>query len=190
MNKDNIKNNIIGVRNALFLGAVLLPSLYVVLDDNMPSNHINKIDVNQENFTSAKPASGFVANEIDCLARNIYFEARGESNQEQVSVGFVTLNRLASIHYPNTVCEVVYQPSQFSWTLENDSYKTIRDSKAWIKAKKVASYVYQSPPSQDTTNGSTHYYAHGLINAPFWVDSGYDVVKMASHTYMKLQGGV
>lgn len=47
--------------------------------------------------------------EISCLATNIYHEARGEPIIGQVSVGFVTLNRVKSKRFPNTVCEVITQ---------------------------------------------------------------------------------
>ena len=44
-----------------------------------------------------------------CLALNMYFEARSEPIAGQIAVAEVTLNRVASPHYPNTVCEVVLQ---------------------------------------------------------------------------------
>ena len=179
------------IQNTAYLGIVALP-LYAasigMFESTAKDAHPTLNTVEQENFTSTKPASGFVAQELDCLARNIYFEARGESFAEQVAVGNVTLNRVASKHYPDTVCEVVYQPYQFSWTLENDAYKTIRDAKAWQKAIVIAAYALTI--GADDTNGSTHYYAHDLIAAPFWADSGYDIIKLAGHTYMKLEGGV
>ena len=54
-----------------------------------------------------------------CLALNIYSEARGEPYIGQYEVGQVVLNRVASKRWPNTVCEVVYQPHQFSWTIKH-----------------------------------------------------------------------
>ena len=53
---------------------------------------------------------------LDCLARNIYYEARGEPLAGQYAVAEVTMNRKASPFYPKTVCEVVYQREAFSWT--------------------------------------------------------------------------
>jgi spore germination cell wall hydrolase CwlJ-like protein len=61
--------------------------------------------------------------EISCLAINIYHEARGESKKGQLLVAAVTLNRMRDSRWPNNVCRVVYQRSQFSWTL--DKTKTI-----------------------------------------------------------------
>ena len=47
--------------------------------------------------------------EIECMAKNIYFEAAVESTAGQLAVAQVTLNRVKSHHYPNSVCEVVYE---------------------------------------------------------------------------------
>ena len=54
--------------------------------------------------------------ELECLATNVYREARGEPFAGQVAVAKVTLNRLADVRYPKTICKVIYQKYQFSWT--------------------------------------------------------------------------
>ena len=53
---------------------------------------------------------------ILCLAMNIYFEARGEPDLGQYLVAEVTMNRVHSQRWKPTVCRVVHQPKQFSWT--------------------------------------------------------------------------
>lgn len=58
----------------------------------------------------------------NCLAANIYFEARGESLQGQKAVAAVTLNRVKSKKYPKTVCAVVTQKSQFSWVQQQPKH--------------------------------------------------------------------
>jgi spore germination cell wall hydrolase CwlJ-like protein len=54
--------------------------------------------------------------EIECLSRNIYHEARGEGHVGMTAIAMVTLNRVKDPRWPKTVCKVVYQPYQFSWT--------------------------------------------------------------------------
>ncbi|NIO43392.1 MAG: hypothetical protein GTO41_26515, partial [Burkholderiales bacterium] len=49
------------------------------------------------------------AQELNCLALNVYHEARGEPMAGQYAVAEVTMNRVASRRYPNTVCKVVFQ---------------------------------------------------------------------------------
>lgn len=58
-----------------------------------------------------------------CLARAIYHEARGEPLRGQIAVGLVTLNRVKHPSYPNTICGVVYQPHQYSWTKTHKRYQ-------------------------------------------------------------------
>lgn len=55
--------------------------------------------------------------ELQCLADNIYYESKYESDRGKRGVAHVTLNRVASPHFSNSICGVVYEPSQFSWTL-------------------------------------------------------------------------
>ena len=49
------------------------------------------------------------ADEVNCLALNIYHEARNQPFMGKLAVGFVTLNRVKSKEFPNTVCGVVKQ---------------------------------------------------------------------------------
>lgn len=61
------------------------------------------------------PHTDLVASELECLAKNIHFEAAGESKLGQIAVGHVTLNREKSPKFPRGICNVVYQKYQFSW---------------------------------------------------------------------------
>jgi len=53
---------------------------------------------------------------VNCLAQNMYYEAAYEPEEGQIAVAQVTMNRTHDINYPKTVCGVVYQPAQFTWT--------------------------------------------------------------------------
>lgn len=88
------------------------------------------------------PLKGQVAteNDITCLAKNIYHEARGESSKGKMAVALVTLNRAKDSRFPSTVCGVVYQKNQFSWTRKFKRSKV--DQKAWDTALSVAINAY------------------------------------------------
>lgn len=73
--------------------------------------------------------------EIECLAKNIYHESRGESLKGQMAVAWVTLNRTRHPSFPNTVCKVVNQPHQFSWVKMK---MKIKDWNAYAKAVELA----------------------------------------------------
>ncbi|SVC06152.1 uncharacterized protein METZ01_LOCUS259006, partial [marine metagenome] len=52
--------------------------------------------------------------EVTCMAKNIFFEAAIESTAGKLAVAHVTLNRVDSQWYPNTVCEVVYEGPHYT----------------------------------------------------------------------------
>lgn len=81
-------------------------------------------------------------NDLECLAANIYHEARGESTLGQELVAQVTVNRIRSRYYLNTACDVVREDRQFSWTQDGKS-DSITDRAAYEKAYKIAiRYLY------------------------------------------------
>lgn len=98
--------------------------------------------------------------EFNCLVKNIYHEARGESYKGQKAVGLVTLNRVRDSRYPDTICKVVYQPWQFSWTTNYVSKKINR--KEWQQAINAATAAYNST----SRFRATHY--HNLTVSPNW----------------------
>jgi spore germination cell wall hydrolase CwlJ-like protein len=59
--------------------------------------------------------------ELGCLVANVYHEARGEDVLGQAAVAHVTLNRVRLPAYPDSVCGVVWQKGQFSWTEDGKS---------------------------------------------------------------------
>lgn len=103
-------------------------------------------------FGAISAARADDASEIECLALNVYHEARGESTDGLFAVAFVTMNRVRSSRYPGTVCEVVWQRSwssrrhrwipQFSWTMDRRS-DLPKNAKAWKHAQFVARLVYR-----------------------------------------------
>ncbi len=70
----------------------------------------------------------------ECLARAVYFEARGEPLEGQLAVAQVILNRVASGRFAATVCGVVNQHGQFSF----DRSRTPTDGRDWRTAKAIA----------------------------------------------------
>lgn len=80
--------------------------------------------------------------EFKCLVDNIYYEAVGEPFEGKVAVGIVTLNRVNHPKYPKTICEVVYSPYQFSWTVKSKRIKT--NTVDWYKCVEAAVYAYNT----------------------------------------------
>lgn len=61
--------------------------------------------------------------DLECMAQNVYHEARGQGALGMQMVIIVVNNRVKSKHYPNTICGVVFQRKQFSWTLKPNKLK-------------------------------------------------------------------
>lgn len=93
-------------------------------------------------------------NDLRCLTENIYFESRGESILGQAMVGHSVLNRVKDRRWANTVCGVVYQKKQYSWTLEKK--KPIRDMRSYKLINDLAYTLLSNRDSQEAT-GVTNY---------------------------------
>jgi spore germination cell wall hydrolase CwlJ-like protein len=87
--------------------------------------------------------------QLDCLTRNIYWEAASEPFEGKVGVAQVTLNRVESGKFAPTVCGVVYQKNvfyqkvvcQFSWYCENVSKIRPIHKEMWKESEEVAKKV-------------------------------------------------
>ena len=135
-----------------------------------------------------------IREEIYCLARNIYFESRNQPQVGRVAVGQVTMNRVNSPKFPNTVCEVVkqarYYPSggidlhscQFSWYCDGKS-DAIRNQKAWDDSMYSALFVYSSDPLLDIVDGALWY--HATYSSPAWAKHFEKTVQINEHIFYK-----
>jgi hypothetical protein len=109
--------------------------------------------------------------EIDCLALNIYFEARSESRLGKLAVAAVTLNRVVAPAFPDSVCAVVNQGEergrhlcQFSWRCDGRADQP-RNLVAWEEARRIARLAL-SDGVADPTGGALWYHADHVL--PRW----------------------
>jgi spore germination cell wall hydrolase CwlJ-like protein len=129
--------------------------------------------------------------EIECLALNRYHEARGEPSEGQLAVGMVTMNRVRSGVYPNTVCKVVWQRRQFSWTHDGRSDRPL-DKDAYESSRQIAEFVFSkydalrelSGGDLDITRGAMYYYAPKVVK-PYWSHQKQVTTKIGRHVFLK-----
>lgn len=121
--------------------------------------------------------------ELYCLALNIYFEARGESLKGQFAVADVTLNRVESSEFPDTICQVVYQPSQFSWTnsVSNPRNPRLGEKNAWFDAQIFAIEIFRWNIMRGITDGATYF--HASYSRPYWRNIFEKTKKIGSHLF-------
>ena len=87
--------------------------------------------------------------QLDCLAKNIYHEAKGEPFEGKVAVAQVTINRAASGQFPGDICKVVYQKNvvyekvlcQFSWYCDQATMARPKNTAAYKESQIVARQV-------------------------------------------------
>jgi N-acetylmuramoyl-L-alanine amidase len=125
-----------------------------------------------------------------CLARNVYFEARGEPAAGRYAVAEVTMNRKASGRYPDTVCGVVYQKNwdplrkryvgAFSWT-EFDSLPT-PTGEDWLRAWEVAEAVYYEREAP-VLEGALFF--HATYIKPDWARGKRPLARIGGHVFYK-----
>jgi len=138
------------------------------------------------------PASAHDDKEQACLARGVYFEARGESKLGQIAVAQVILNRVKNPAYPNTICGVVYQNKnwrnrcQFSFACDGIRDR-IRSASAWAEAKKIASDVTAGKAWSEDVGDSTHY--HATYVRPRWARSMKKTDRIGRHIFYRTYGG-
>jgi spore germination cell wall hydrolase CwlJ-like protein len=129
--------------------------------------------------TKADPA------DVACLALNVYFEARGESAAGQTAVAHVTMNRVRSGRYPDTVCEVVTQQArgvcQFSWVCQDGM--EARNRTALERAYRVAVDVL-SGRRADPTHGATYFFSR-RIPMPDWAKRMRETASIDNHRFFR-----
>ena len=130
-----------------------------------------------------RPDKKYTKNDLRCMALNIYFEAYEESIKGQLAVGLVTLNRVKSPYYPNTVCGVVYQHKQFSWYWDGKSDRPKYPRKYETALLLASSLLDQESNIFDFTYGADHYHAD-YVN-PYWSHDMIKVVKIDTHIFYR-----
>ena len=132
--------------------------------------------------------------ELECMSKNIYFEAALESTAGKLAVAQVTMNRVNSKRYPNTVCQVITQGRhykngfpvkdrcQFSWYCDGKHDEPPTSGSMWKDSRAVAKYVLSTPDLMDITDGATHYHAD-YISSPRWADPRRKTAEIDTHIF-------
>lgn len=118
--------------------------------------------------------------QLKCLVDNIYHEARGEGKKGMRLVADTTINRVLSDSFPDTICSVVYQDGQFSWTRWNDL--PINEMDAYDDARNVAMDALHR--DHDSSYGALFFYGHRRVK-PNWSHAKDVTIIYKNHTFLK-----
>ena len=126
---------------------------------------------------------------ITCLARTIYWEARGTGEVGMQAIANVVMNRLGHSGFPNTICGVVKQghekgSCQFSWWCDGKSDQA-KEDESYAIAKEIARKALnlQLP---DLTGGAL-YFHHGKATTS-WSREYIKTAEVASFVFYKPRG--
>jgi spore germination cell wall hydrolase CwlJ-like protein len=172
------------IKTVVFLIALLLLAsvTYKTID--------YKLDTLKQARIEASPITAQMRQtQLDCLARNIYYEAGGEPFEGKVAVAQVTINRAESGEFPSDICRVVYQKNivyekvlcQFSWYCETATMKKPMNGPIYTESMEVAKKVllegFRLP------NLKHALYFHGDYINPGWKKER--VAKIGRHIFYK-----
>ena len=139
------------------------------------SNHkLNELRTGIEAMPAGYVSATEKIRSLDCLTRNIYWEAASEPFEGKVAVAQVTMNRVASGRFGESVCGVIYQKNvmyekvicQFSWVCESTHKVKPVYQPLWAESELVAKKVllenFRLPSLKDAL------YYHADYVSPGW----------------------
>mgnify|MGYP000214399625 FL=1 len=132
--------------------------------------------------------------QVECMALNIYYEARGSNLADKAAVADVVLNRVNDTRYPNTVCEVVKQglqdangnmrrnKCQFSWYCDGKADNP-QNQDLYVEAQSIAWNMVEESKYRGITEGATHY--HATYVNPRWASTLQLVGRIGAHIFYR-----
>jgi spore germination cell wall hydrolase CwlJ-like protein len=130
-----------------------------------PAQTITKPQAQAVDLTGKKPLD----DPLTCLARSIYWEARGQGKASMKAIANVIMNRVGREGFPNAICGVVKQGSeqgacQFSWWCDG-RVDAAEEKKSYGRAKEIARKALNRQ-LKDRTGGALYFHTRKVT--PDW----------------------
>lgn len=130
---------------------------------------------------------------FECLSKQIYFEARGESAVGMAMVARATINRVRHSFYPDNICDVVWEwrwsnkkekwVPMFSWTLDGIDDNPDEESRYHI-AKTIAIDILLNNRYDTLFQGVTHF--HAVSIKPAWHNDFKRISRIDNHVTYRM----
>lgn len=157
------------MRWAVLVSAVMIPVMAVMA----------AMDIRRENIEIAtqKPVTQGISDidrQLNCMTRNVYYEAASEPAEGKLAVAQIVMNRVAHPDFPDTPCEVIHQRHsrtdrvvcQFSWLCDGSEQRHRIRQDLWdesrLAAKKVMLEGFRLPSLEHAL------YYHADYVSPRW----------------------
>ena len=123
-----------------------------------------------------------LAPDMRCLAQAVYFESRGEPIEGQLAVAEVVINRAKSDLYPDSYCDVIKQPAQFSFVRRGRIPNADESSDAWQRAVAIAEIAQQNLWQ---SKAATAMYFHATYVNPSWAHQKTELAQIDTHIFYR-----
>ena len=131
-----------------------------------------------------------VADQSECLAEVLYYEARGEGTEGEKAVAEVVLQRTRDAYYPHTICDVVYegvQPDrkdcQFSFACDGALRKP-KERGTWQNVRLLADRILSGAVKLAGQTGHAIAY-HSVDVDPAWSDDMIETAQIGNHVFYR-----
>lgn len=122
------------------------------------------------------------SDDLKCMTDNLYFEAAGEPILGQAMVGHSVINRVKDSRWKDSVCGVIYQPKQYSWTLSPT--KEIDDFKTYQFLESLAFTLLSNMDSQEATGVTNYLRCDVRDKVDWWKDMTF-LGRIGDHCFYK-----
>ena len=160
---------------ALSIAACVLLALLLIRNEA----RMDRMEAKLDDIIQTRDIVKYTTQDRDCLTKNIYYEAGVENTKGKYAVAHVTVNRLKTGRWGNTVCKVVYSKKQFSWTAQEKLPKP--NPKLWAESQAVADNVLNGARVRGLQQ-SLYYHAE-YIRAPRWADPRHEAGQIGQHIF-------
>lgn len=149
------------------------------------------VKIKQDDLQSTAPEQLATVSDIDrkveCMTRNIYYEASHEPPEGKIAVAQVVMNRAASGKFPDDVCQVIAQKTvfhstvvcQFTWLCDGSVQRRTINPAMWeesrVAAKKVLLEGFRLPSLENAL-----FYHADYVNPRWRLD---EVARIGRHIF-------
>ncbi len=146
-----------------------------------------------EHVAVTPPAAMFAAADADqseCLAEVLYYEARGEGMEGQKAVAEVVLQRTRDGNYPRTICGVVYEGvqshshyCQFSFACDG-ALRQPKEGTTWSRVRRLADAIVSG--AVRLAGQTRHAIAyHNIDVEPGWAETMVKTAQIGNHVFYR-----
>ena len=135
------------LKTKFLIAAISIAAISIAMSTSFPTE--GKTTSTEPNYTHAES--------VQCLALNVYHEARDQGTAGLFGVTAVVLNRVNDKRFPNTICEVVYQgPTRESW--KTRKHKNLpADERIYYPIKHKCQFSWYCDGKNDTPHNKEKY---------------------------------